>query len=322
MAPIRFNRYFPSTFVVWARCVAMFVGVGALYTGVVLTFLRAQGKFHPERRRALATIGAAAIAAPAALTAFAVLRREDLRFREIEVRYPGLPRDLDGLRLVQISDIHLSPLVSESVVERAVGMANDARAHVAFITGDLVTMKGDPLDTCLRHLSRVKAEAGVLGCMGNHEHYAQALEYTEQMGGRLGMRFLRSESAQLVFGSARINVVGVDYQRRGQKYLEGIDRLVQPGAFNLLLSHNPDVFPVAAAQGFDLTLAGHTHGGQVTVEIFDTSLNIARFLTPYVYGLYEKDRKSIYVTRGIGTIGVPARLGAPPEVVLVRLCAT
>ena len=88
---------------------------------------------------------------------------------------------------------------------------------------------------------------------------------------------------------------------------------------NLLLSHNPDVFPVAAKQGWDLTLAGHTHGGQVTVEILDRSLNVARFFTPFVYGLYHSGRSSIYVTRGIGTIALPTRIGAPPETALLRL---
>jgi predicted MPP superfamily phosphohydrolase len=88
------------------------------------------------------------------------------------------------------------------------------------------------------------------------------------------------------------------------------------------MSHNPDVFPVAAEQGWDLTFAGHTHGGQVKVEILGDDLNLARFFTPYVDGLYRNGSSAIFVTRGIGTIGLPARLGAPPEVALIRLCRT
>jgi predicted MPP superfamily phosphohydrolase len=98
--------------------------------------------------------------------------------------------------------------------------------------------------------------------------------------------------------------------------------MVAPGAFNVLLSHNPDVFPVAARQGYRLTIAGHTHGGQVRVEILRQDLNIARFFTPYVDGLYQRDGAAVFVSRGIGTIGLPARLGAPPEVNLLRLCRT
>ena len=95
--------------------------------------------------------------------------------------------------------------------------------------------------------------------------------------------------------------------------------MVLPGAYNILLSHNPDVFPVAADKGYDLTLAGHTHGGQVNVEILDQSINAARFFTPYVYGLYRRGAAAEYVTRGVGTISIPARIGAPPEIALVRL---
>ena len=138
----------------------------------------------------------------------------------------------------------------------------------------------------------------------------------------MGMQFLRGQSRLLHFGDARLNLAGVDYQRRGTKYLTGAERLLLPGATNILLSHNPDVFPVAADKGFDITISGHTHGGQVNFEILERGVNIARFFTPYVYGRYERDGKSLFVTRGIGTVGAPARLGAPPEVALIRLCAS
>jgi hypothetical protein len=116
-------------------------------------------------------------------------------------------------------------------------------------------------------------------------------------------------------------VAGVDYQPLFQKanYLRNAARLVVPGETNLLLSHNPDVFPVAARQGYNLMLAGHTHGGQVSVEILDQAINPARFFTPYVYGLFRQGPAAAYVTRGIGTIGIPARIGAPPEISLLRL---
>ena len=96
--------------------------------------------------------------------------------------------------------------------------------------------------------------------------------------------------------------------------------MIEPGVLNVLMSHNPDVFPVAARQGYDLTIAGHTHGGQVRVEILRADLNVARFFTPLRRRLVSRGRPSIFVSRGIGTIGLPARLGAPPEVALLRLC--
>src|SRR6185369_16744231 len=135
--------------------------------------------------------------------------------------------------------------------------------------------------------------------------------------------FLRRRARPLKFGSATLNVAGVDYESISERkrYLTGAERLIAPGAVNVLLSHNPYVFPASARKGFDLTLAGHTHGGQVTVEILHHSLNVARFLTPFVSGRYNLDSARLYVTRGIGTIGLPVRLGAPPEISLLKLVA-
>jgi len=135
--------------------------------------------------------------------------------------------------------------------------------------------------------------------------------------------FLRAEAHALRRGNGVLNVAGVDYQPfyKRARYLTGADKLIVPGAANLLLSHNPDVFPVAVRQGFDAVVSGHTHGGQVTVEILNQTLNLARFFTPYVAGLYRMNGRSCYVTAGIGTIGMPVRIGAPPEITLLRLRA-
>jgi hypothetical protein len=101
-----------------------------------------------------------------------------------------------------------------------------------------------------------------------------------------------------------------------------LEPLLRKGAFNLLLAHHPDVFDAAAEQGWDLTLSGHTHGGQVTAGFLDQQFNPARALTPYVCGLYRRSRPAVYVTSGIGTVGIPVRLGALPEIAVLRLCAT
>ncbi len=294
-----------------------------LYSGFRLLTSKIPGNEHnPARRRFLNTGSAALAAAPFALVGYgAFIERLNFRVRQVDVAIPELPRDLDGLRLVQLSDIHLSAFLSEKDLARVVDSANELRGHLALVTGDLITAGGDPLDACLRHLSRLRSDAGILGCMGNHEDYAEALNYCERVGAQLGIRFLRKRAQPLRFGSAVLNVAGVDYQRaaRREGYLRGAEQMVQLGAYNVLLSHNPDVFPVAAEKGYDLTLSGHTHGGQVTVEILHEPINPARFFTPFVYGLYRQGTAAAYVTRGIGTIGVPARVGAPPEIALVCL---
>jgi predicted MPP superfamily phosphohydrolase len=262
------------------------------------------------------------MAAPVAALGYGVfIERLDFRVREVDVPLAGLAADLDGLRILQLSDIHLSAFLSEMDLARVVDRARELRPHLAVVTGDLISSRGDPLDACIRQLARLKADAGVFGCMGNHERYTHGENYTAAAAARVGIEFLRRRSRQLRFGGAILNLAGVDYQRVGNRetYLKGAEQLVVPGAANVLLSHNPDVFPVAARQGYHLVMAGHTHGGQVTVEILDQSISAARFFTPYVYGLYGGPRAAAYVTRGIGTIGLPARIGAPPEIAVLRL---
>ena len=162
----------------------------------------------------------------------------------------------------------------------------------------------------------------MFGCLGNHEILAEAEDYVEHQGMRLDLRFLRQANASLRFGSARLNIAGVDYQRKNRPYLDGVESLRRDGELNLLLSHNPDVFPVASGQGWDVTLAGQTHGGQVTVEYLHPSLNPARYFTPYTGGIYRRAGRTVYVSSGLGTVGVPVRIGAEPEIALVRLSAS
>lgn len=326
---VRFNRigkYFPKSWPSWGRGMAItWAFLSVLLVGALLAsrWLRVRKEHSSARRVFLRTAQAALFCGPAAVVGYAVfIERFDLRIREQKLVFPDLPKDLEGLRLVQLTDIHLSAFLSEREVARAVDMANETKAHIALVTGDLITYEGDPLDACLGQLARLRADAGIFGCMGNHERYANVEDYVEHSGARLGMQFLRRRAVQLPFGEAALNLAGVDYQRLHRPYLKGAHQLVVPGAFNVLLSHNPDVFPVAAQQGYQVTLAGHTHGGQVRVEILREDLNIARFFTPFVDGLYRRDNSAIFVSRGIGTIGLPARLGAPPEVALLRLCRT
>lgn len=280
------------------------------------------GETDPARRRLIHTAGTALMAAPFAAAGYGMfIERLDLRVRELDVPLGGLPPEFAGLQILQLSDIHLSAFLSEAELERVVDAALEFHPHITVVTGDLISGRGDPLDACIRQLARLKADAGVFGCMGNHERYAKAEAYTKAAAGRVGIDFLRSETHQLRFGNRTLNLAGVDYQSLAghQHYLRGAERMVVPGALNILLSHNPDVFPVAVRQGYNFVIAGHTHGGQVTVEILDQSINAARFFTPYIYGLYREAGAAVYVTRGIGTIAVPARIGAPPEITLLRL---
>jgi len=305
---------------IWAMLSILWTGAWLLWCGLAAIVKPASS---PGRRGFLKASGAALFAAPLAVTGYGVfVQRLNIRMREQKIVIPGLAEDLEGIRIVQLTDIHLSPFLSERELAHAVAMANETYAHIALVTGDMISFHRDPLDICLKHLSGLRAEAGIFGCLGNHEVYAKAEDYATEQGARMGIRYLRSEAVRLKFGGTTMNLAGVDYQRFHKPYLRGAEKMIEPGILNVLMSHNPDVFPVAARQGYDLTLAGHTHGGQVRVEILREDLNVARFFTKYVDGLYREGGRSIFVSRGIGTIGLPVRLGAPPEVALLRLCGS
>jgi uncharacterized protein len=321
----RVARHFPGWPVSWGTGIAISWAMLSLcwLTGCFALWIGSRmGSGHSAaRRHFFQTAYAAVFAAPPAVLAYGVfIERHQLFLREQKLEIPNLARELDGLLMVQLTDIHLSPFLSRAELQRAVDMANETRAHIALVTGDLITSGYDPLNDCLDILAQLRADAGVFGCMGNHEIYAKVENYVEREGARRGMRFLRSAAVPLRFGKAVLNLAGVDYQRVRRRYLVGAEKLVAPGALNVLLSHNPDVFPVAASKGYDLTIAGHTHGGQVRLELLGADLNPGHFYTPYVDGVYRRGPASIFVSRGIGTIAIPARLGAPPEVSLLRLC--
>ncbi len=293
---------------------------------------------NPQRRYFLrtATYAAGALPLAGALYGFAI-ERFDFEVYRVNVPVPGLPHGLDGLRILQLSDIHASNYMPIAQVRRIVDQAQGLSADIIMSTGDLLTGRGDPLGECVAELSRLRAPLGVWGCNGNHEIYSHTQEVAAELFRQHGMTMLRQASEQLSWRGARFNLMGVDYQRQrwfsGETtpMLEGTEALVRQDMPNILLSHNPNSFPRAAELGIDLMLAGHTHGGQVQVEILNRRISPARFITPYIAGLYRRPMSgdsasrfrnryaSVYVSRGLGTIGTPLRLGVPPEITLLTL---
>jgi uncharacterized protein len=271
---------------------------------------------------------------------------ERLNYRVVKVEVPvaNLPAELDGMSIAQLSDIHAGDFMPQKEIRRAVDMANDLGADLAVVTGDFISGPNDPLEECIGELGRLRAPLGVWGCNGNHEIYAGFEERARQLFERFGMRLLRQENAELNWRGEKFNLIGVDYQRErlgtGKKVamLRGAEPLVRKDMPNILLSHNPNSFRRAAELGIELSLAGHTHGGQVQVEIVEHSFSPARFMTDFIAGLYRLPmgtrsvqgspaggdsasgkQAALYVNRGLGTIGMPVRLGVPPEITLITL---
>jgi predicted MPP superfamily phosphohydrolase len=282
-----------------------------------------------ERRYFLQTATYAAGSLPFVLTAYGFfIGRQEYHVREVNVSIADLPPGLDGLRLLQLSDLHASAYMPPREIRRVVGLAREIEADLVFHTGDFLTSAGDPLEAAVEELSRVRSRYGSFGCLGNHEIYASATETATRLFAQRGVHILRRENVELDINGAGLNLIGVDYQRgrpglsleEGKKYyLRGVEELLRSDRVNILLSHNPNAFPRAADLGIDLTIAGHTHGGQVQVEILDTRWSPARFLTPFINGLYERQERRLYVSPGLGTVGAPVRLNVPPEITLLTL---
>jgi uncharacterized protein len=277
---------------------------------------------NPSRRAFLRVAAPVVAFAPSAIVAVGMLRaRSGPKLREVNIRIPGLPPDLNGIRISQLTDIHYGPFFGKRELEWAVAMANETRPHIALVTGDLITRQGDDLQGCLNVLKSVRGEAGVWACHGNHEQYAGVENEATLLGERQGFHYLRGASEILRFGKAKLNLAGIDYHSLGTEPLIGAEEWLVNDALNVLLSHTPAAFDRAADLGFDLTISGHTHGGQVTLPLGKENLTFARAFTPYIWGLYEQEGKQLYVSSGLGTVGVPVRIGADPEVTLIRLCA-
>jgi uncharacterized protein len=311
----------------------------------------------PSRRYFFRTASALAGAAPflSVMYGFAA-ERLDYRVIRVEIPTANLPPALDGMRIVQLSDIHMSGYMSRTDLRRAVDMANDLRADLAVVTGDFITGASDPLADCIEEIRNLRAPLGVFGCNGNHEIYARAEDAAQRLFAQAGMKLLRHESVQLPFRGALFNLLGVDYQRERtpgghrMQMLPDLASLVRRDMPNILLSHNPNSFNRAAELGIELSLAGHTHGGQIQVEILDHRLSAARFISDYIAGAYfrplsmpaannralkdgnnspanllpasshaQPPLSALYVNRGLGTVGAPVRLGVPPEITLITL---
>ena len=244
------------------------------------------------------------------------------------IKLERLPKVMDGFRIAQLSDIHIGPFMPGEEIRRYVAIANALKPDLVVLTGDFVTFDPNTQRAVVDALSGLRAPFGIYGCLGNHDAWAGVESSISELFRSAGIHILRQERVSIGPANDSFNLVGVDFQsprafgpsKALAKLLGNIEHgLLLPDHVNILLSHNPDTFDRAAEMGIDLSLAGHTHGGQVALEFIDPEIAPSRLMTPYVSGLFQKPGGQLYVNRGIGTIGVPIRLGAPPEITVFEL---
>ena len=192
------NALPPGHWTAWARAAAIVWVMLSAALFCALALWRGASGFDPGRRRVMRAAGGALFAAPAlALGNGAVVERARIRAVETDLLVDGLPPDLDGLRLAQLTDIHLGAFLSERELARAVDIANEFHAHLALVTGDFISDHADPLYACLQQLARLRASGGIYGCLGNHEGYANLQERAADWAGQLGIGILRGDSRSI-----------------------------------------------------------------------------------------------------------------------------
>src|SRR5690242_2771512 len=284
----------------------------------------------PARRRLLEQAAVAVSAAPFVAAAYGLFYgRLDVEVTRPRIRLARLPRVFEGFRIVQLSDFHISPFMTADEIRRCVTIANGLKADLVALTGDYVADDPAAQGAVVQALAGLRAPFGVFGCLGNHEIYTQTEDSITRLFDAAGIRILRQERTPIQSQGEVLNLIGVDYQQLRfsrdhdghlvDRYLEGSEKLVMPDMVNILLSHNPNSFDRAAELGIDLTLAGHSHGGQLTLSFISRGITLIRPETPYVSGWYEKPGAQLYINRGIGTTGPPIRLGARPEITVLEL---
>lgn len=273
-----------------------------------------------SRRNFLHAASGLAVAAPAAIIGYGLLReRTDFKLEKVQIPIRDLPPELVGVTICQLTDIHFDSFFDPSEIERAVNMARATDSDLVFLTGDYLSNRAEYMTPCVELLSKLEGRHGTFAVLGNHEIYTRTEDGFVREFKRRGIEVLRNRRIVLNIRGARLALLGVDYVRRGRGLLP---RLVdgRPKDYPaILLSHQPNIFPAAALFGIDLTVSGHTHGGQITLELAGLKLAPSRAISPYVAGHYAFGDSNLYVSRGIGTVGPPVRINARPEITLLVL---
>jgi predicted MPP superfamily phosphohydrolase len=251
--------------------------------------------------------------------------------RRVTVHLEQLPAQFKGLKVVQISDMHLGSFASTEPIAKAVEMINELEADIIFFTGDLVNSKAAEAMPYQSILASLKAKIGIYSSLGNHDYYGSENDLRQiiQFHKDCGWNILLNEHAIIEVDNTQIGILGVENWGRSRhfpkvgdlnKALKGCENT----SVKLLLSHDPSHWDAVVSQEFsniDLTFSGHTHGFQMGVEIPELKIKFSpsQFAYKQWGGLYNRGKQYLYVNRGLGFIGFHGRVGIPPEITLMDI---
>ena len=258
------------------------------------------------------------LGAAGALSVVGLVQARCPRVRKVEVPIENLPEELEGYRIVQWSDVHVSATIRRTFVQSLVDRTNALHADAVVITGDFVDGPMDALRDEVEPIRDLRPRDGVFYVTGNHEYYWAADEWIPVLESH-GVEFLKNEHRVIERGPAKLVMAGVTDPVGRNTHKQDPDRALSGApadAVKVLLSHRPQTAEAASRLGVDLQLSGHTHGGQ----FFPFNLFIHKF-QPIAKGLHRVGRTWLYVNRGTGYWGPPSRLAVGGEITVVELRA-
>jgi predicted MPP superfamily phosphohydrolase len=263
----------------------------------------------------------------------------DYKIHKVKVVLPNLPSDFNGLKIVQISDIHSGSFVSSTPLEAAVKMIQDQKADIIFFTGDLVNNESKEMIPFIEVLRKLTAPMGVYSTLGNHDYgdyvtwesqvaKEQNLKDLKDIHAQMGWKLMMNEHVSLKKGESEIALIGIEnwggnlnFPKYGdmKKAYAGTEKY----PVKLLLSHDPSHWNMQVTQEYkdvDITFSGHTHGFQFGIEIPGLiKWSPSQFVYKQWAGLYSKNNQHLYVNRGLGFLGYPGRVGIMPEITVMEL---
>ena len=260
------------------------------------------------------------------------------KIHAVKIVLPNLPSAFNGLKIVQISDIHSGSFISTTHLEEAINMINRQNADVIFFTGDLVNNLATETELLMEVLNKIEAPMGVFSILGNHDYgdYVQwdsreakkkNLNDIKNIHAQLGWKLLMNEHVPLKKDDSEIVIIGVENWGANLNFpkygdLKKAHTGTEKYPVKLLLSHDPSHWNFQVKEEYkdiDVTFSGHTHGFQFGIEIPGFKWSPAEYVYKQWAGLYQHDDQYIYVNRGLGFIGYPGRVGILPEITVLEL---
>ncbi len=276
-----------------------------------------------SRRRFLARATYAYAGAGAALSTYGIWSAYRLpRVTRRTLVFPDLPPGLDGLTLLHLSDLHAGMHLGEDMMQEIVAQANALRPDLIVQTGDMIDISRSYIPAYVRAFRELSAPFGVVTVLGNHDRYTGEREVIQGCR-EAGQVFVQNGCHVVERHGAVLALLGIDDPHNWtaddpqQADVDAARRAAPPDAFHVLLAHRPGAWDTAAPRGIPLTLAGHIHGGQFYLPLIGWSPG--SLITKYVTGHFQRGNSQLYVSRGIGVVGVPIRVFAPPEIELFEL---